>query len=425
MKMHVENLAKIASADFEFNGITVIVGNNNTGKSTVGKILYAVFNSLINFKERIELDRYKSCMSVLSDVMPRSFRRPFKNMRKEGDVITDFLSRKKNDDDIRYVIDTLARSRGVEVDTFKIMEALKEIRNPSDVVMRNRLIRNYFNSVFNGQYISFFNPQKGALVDLTVQGANIRILLRKRSTTYKANLEIQHPAYYIDSPNLLHAINYNDFGASSLSLPLAEAIRSGIGKSRAPRLSVVSDVTTDAKLQTIYDLVGSVLKGSLDVDDTGEVVLKQGKLQGFKREFDMDIGNMSQGLKSFGLLLAAIKFGALKRKDVVILDEPEIHLHPDWQIRYAELIVLIQKTFDLTVLLTSHSADFIQAIRLFSKKYGTFSTVNAYISSESENGRAVFDIVPHDDWDGVFAKFEPAFDMLVAVESEVEGLHHG
>ena len=424
MEMHVENLAKIASADFEFNGITVIVGDNNTGKSTVGKILYAVFNSMINFKDRIELDRYRSCMAVLSEVMPRSPRRPFRNMPKEGDVITDFLSGKKDDDDIRYVIDTLARSRGVEVDTLKIMEALKEIRAPSDIVMRNRLIRNYFNSVFNGQYISFFNPQKGALVDLTVQGLDIRILLRKSVTTHKANLEIQHPAYYVDSPNLLHAINYNDFGASPLSFPLAEAIRSGIRKSGGPGQSVVSDVTTDEKLQSIYDLVGTVLKGSLVVDDTGDVVLKQGKRQGFKREFDLDIGNMSQGLKSFGLILAAVKYGALKRKDVLILDEPEIHLHPDWQIRYAELIVLIQKAFDLTVLLTSHSADFIQAIRLFSKKYETFHTVNAYISSENSIGRAVFSKVPHDDWDSVFAKFEPAFDMLVKVESEIEERNH-
>lgn len=417
MKLHIENLAKVASADFEFKGITVIVGNNNTGKSTVGKVLYAVFNSMINFKERIESDRYRSCVTVLSQVLPRSPRRPVKNMRKEGDIITDFLSRKRNDEDIRYVIDTLARSRGIEVDTLKIMEELKEIREPTDGVMRNRLIRNYFYSVFNGQYISFFNPQKGTHVDLKIQGSDIHILLRKSSTTHKANLEIQHPAYYVDSPNLLHAVNY-EYGASPLSLTLVEAIRSGIRRSLRPQQSVVTDVAIEAKLQKIYGLIGLVLEGRLAVDDAGEVVLKQGKRQGFKREFDLDIGNMSQGLKSFGLLLTAVKYGALKRKDILILDEPEIHLHPEWQIRYAELIVLIQKVFDLTVLLTSHSADFIQAIRLFSQKYDTFSTVNAYIS-ENRNGRAVFNEVRHDDWDSVFAKFEPAFDMLVKVESEL------
>ena len=42
----------------------------------------------------------------------------------------------------------------------------------------------------------------------------------------------------------------------------------------------------------------------------------------------------------------------MKNKDVVILDEPEIHLHPQWQIAYAELIVLLQKQFDLSVVVT-------------------------------------------------------------------------
>ena len=33
MKLHIENFAKIANADIEINGITVIAGENNTGKS--------------------------------------------------------------------------------------------------------------------------------------------------------------------------------------------------------------------------------------------------------------------------------------------------------------------------------------------------------------------------------------------------------
>lgn len=35
--------------------------------------------------------------------------------------------------------------------------------------------------------------------------------------------------------------------------------------------------------------------------------------------------------------------GVLRKKDILILDEPEIHLHSEWQIIYAELIVVLQK----------------------------------------------------------------------------------
>ena len=71
--------------------------------------------------------------------------------------------------------------------------------------------------------------------------------------------------------------------------------------------------------------------------------------------------------------------GCLKNKDVVILDEPEIHLHPQWQIAYAELIVLLQKQFDLSVVVTTHSPYFVDAFN--SCKYGTDNKVNYYLSS--------------------------------------------
>ena len=48
MKITIKNIGKIKEATVEINGITVIAGENNTGKSTVGKALYAVFNSFYN-----------------------------------------------------------------------------------------------------------------------------------------------------------------------------------------------------------------------------------------------------------------------------------------------------------------------------------------------------------------------------------------
>lgn len=46
MRIKIDNFAKIKHADILIDGITVITGENNTGKSTVGKVLYSTFNSL-------------------------------------------------------------------------------------------------------------------------------------------------------------------------------------------------------------------------------------------------------------------------------------------------------------------------------------------------------------------------------------------
>lgn len=39
MKLTLKNIGKIGTASVEINGITVIAGENNTGKSTVGRAL--------------------------------------------------------------------------------------------------------------------------------------------------------------------------------------------------------------------------------------------------------------------------------------------------------------------------------------------------------------------------------------------------
>ena len=40
MELKISNFAKIKEANIKLDGITVIAGENNTGKSTIGKILF-------------------------------------------------------------------------------------------------------------------------------------------------------------------------------------------------------------------------------------------------------------------------------------------------------------------------------------------------------------------------------------------------
>lgn len=51
MKLHLKNIAKIKQADVIIDGITVIAGENDTGKSTVGKALFVVYHSFYDINE--------------------------------------------------------------------------------------------------------------------------------------------------------------------------------------------------------------------------------------------------------------------------------------------------------------------------------------------------------------------------------------
>ena len=78
-------------------------------------------------------------------------------------------------------------------------------------------------------------------------------------------------------------------------------------------------------------------------------------------------------------------------KDVLILDEPEIHLHPQWQVLYAEIVVLLQKAFDLTVVVTTHSYFFCCDRCIFKEIWANERHKILFV--EYEQGNAAFEDV--------------------------------
>lgn len=60
MRLSIKNIGKIESASIEINGITAVAGENNTGKSTIGRTLFSVFNGFYKVDEKIRRERYRS-----------------------------------------------------------------------------------------------------------------------------------------------------------------------------------------------------------------------------------------------------------------------------------------------------------------------------------------------------------------------------
>lgn len=68
MKLTIEKFAKIKKADIELNGITVVTGYNDTGKSTIGKILYSVFNSLKSVDASVNNKRRRDISKICDEI---------------------------------------------------------------------------------------------------------------------------------------------------------------------------------------------------------------------------------------------------------------------------------------------------------------------------------------------------------------------
>lgn len=175
---------------------------------------------------------------------------------------------------------------------------------------------------------------------------------------------------------------------------------------------VVDKIIASDKYKAIECIIDRVIKGNLIENKRGIFTLQN-------EDFPdgLSVSNISTGVKSFLIIKKLITDNIISEKDVLIFDEPEIHLHPEWQILYAELLVLIQKYFDLTILLTTHSPFFLRAIEVYSRKYKIEDKCTYYVASV-KNKYSVFERI--NDTAEVYDKMADAFSVLNKINDDID-----
>lgn len=102
----------------------------------------------------------------------------------------------------------------------------------------------------------------------------------------------------------------------------------------------------------------------------------------------------------------------LKKGDYLIIDEPEVNLHPDWQFKFAEILVLLAK-LDITIYINSHSPLFIESIAAFSEFYDMQEDVNYYLTESSgAEGKYDFVKIKSDEIFRVYDNLGNAYDSI-------------
>ena len=94
--------------------------------------------------------------------------------------------------------------------------------------------------------------------------------------------------------------------------------------------------------------------------------------------------NISSGIQQISIIQILLNNFKLIPESYLIIDEPEVNLHPEWQFKFAEILVLLAKELNITIYLNSHSPFFIEAIDAFTEFYDIQDEVNYYLTEESE-----------------------------------------
>ncbi len=399
MELIVNNFAKIKSADIVIDGITVIAGENNTGKSTIGKILYATFNSLYNLEKKIEDQRKKEIRDVFQG-FAREFCFGSQKVREKGisparisrmmgpDLFLEFLKYSEEEvtfESMEQIFREVFKKYGIQYDAETEDEYVAEVL--AKILIRQKgneyeasleLISRFFDQIFNSQVQCLRGDNDRAIVHLVIKNRNLILQFQGNECVSKeSNFDIMHEAFFIDDPFIIDNLSFGvDF--SPLNNIRGKMMLRLQGENGDPLDGIFDAVYAKENLKDIYNILNQVTDGNI-MAQNGEWALQSDR---FNEPILFD--NLSAGLKSFVIIKMLLEEGILKEKDVLILDEPEIHLHPDWQLKYAQIVVLLQKMFDLSIVVTTHSQDFLEAIELYSKKYNLETRCNYYLSSVEE-----------------------------------------
>lgn len=430
MKLTLKNIGKISSASVELNGITVIAGENNTGKSTIGKSLYCIFNSFYGLKEQIENTR----MTMLSSAIRNAFDDYYEDYVLNSDKLATEIVKEINqnvitlqiirdlieDNTLRLVYNDIENEEDIEseVGDFELTEEclntieqkVQEILLVSEKSIFMRIFQKKLETEFKGQVTNVFTTTTQGEIGLRIKDKNIVVTLdNNKVQALNGLLDLKTQVIYLDDPFVLDELSDVVMRRSYLrrrsksfdsGLTHREHLKKCIhsSKDRSDVEEAIQELIVDNKMQRILDKINTVCDGEMKLNTLSSYSYSQIS----KSSQSLFVENLSTGIKAFLILKTLLLKGFLEENGTIILDEPEVHLHPEWQLIFAELIVLLQSEFKMHVLLTTHSPYFLNAIEVYSEKHGVAEKCKYYLAKNENNIASIDDVT--DNLEAIYSK---------------------
>ena len=382
------------------NGITVIAGENNTGKSTFGKVLYCIFNAFHDSETAIRNERINSIRRIL-----RNYIRLLNLRSIPKSMIEELLST----DDIRgKIVDIINTIDKISIDDStidKLQENIERFISIGNEEIQKMLITRFLRLEFAGKVNHINKSGDVGKITLKIKGKTIETTIKSdECTNYSDAIGIIYDAIYFDTPFVMDNLrSYNRFPDSYNMNNHRNDIFERLCR-KSIDITLLEEAIIKQKINNILLNINSVVAGEFKEEEEG-IFFKENNMQK-----PLPIQNISTGLKTFLIIKRLLEMGHIKDRGILILDEPEIHLHPDWQVRFAEMLVLLQKEFDLSILLTTHSPYFLHAIEIFSGKYNLRKQLTCYLAESKKDISVIRNVT--DNIDAIYKQLAQPFQTL-------------
>ncbi len=429
MILTIKNTGIIKDAQIAFDGLTIIAGKNDTGKSTVGKLMFAIVKAFSRFEQDLNESKKKRIFEIIKSIYfqvrkqysfeeniilkkefhPLSFFKKIEKLLDVGEfeeievILEAKISLLKNSD------------QNIISDIYKLKEIIITEEDKKSII--TRALTKAFISEFSFE-ITPKHPNLKSFIRFS-EGANniFEIELEENEIT---KLEFYDEVFFndvtfIETPILLQM--YDVISSASTLLEIIDednkeqrlmySSRAKIALHIKDLISKLENAQYFSQEVTLFnrfnthfsDYINRLIQGKFQFNKKQkDFIFKKAVNQ--EHSIPLKSINTASGIKSFGILQLLIESEFLDERSLLIIDEPETHLHPQWQVEYARLIVMLVEN-NIPVLLSSHSPYLIQALKVFSEKSAIQDKTQYYLAEETiDNLAEIIDVT--DDLNRVF-----------------------
>jgi hypothetical protein len=343
MKLRLEGIGKIKEAEVIMDGITVICGGNDTGKGLVGRILFCLYHNLSGsgIDGTFRYDLYGRIFAILRG-SGKSGNTALEATwaRTESNRIVKNMEWYKVGVGIEE-LGVVIRNRFPECDISRVVDVLNI---PKELVLNNLVMGEIERETWNGM-----GPDGKIFLDTPDGGIEIyksHALPNRYGELGKAGIFLCNVLQLGRIIDLWWEYKESDFGVSDGEREIREKIFSVCGDYR----DIPKTYLTDKVL-------------------TGE--------------------------KIFMALDTLIRAKRVEKR-FLYLDGLDGSLHPEWQILLAEVLVLMRKEYLMNILIDTHSHYFLDAIDVYSKKYGVSDKCKYYLAEIVDGVSTMTDVLEAD-----------------------------
>ena len=428
IRIKTERFRAVNQADLIIDGITLVAGENGCGKSSISKLLYFLYKTVSNYDSIVKNKLFSKLLDIIRflDIVQLELATNLKDANLKDEHRREISELKKGLLNSEFLEDELNN-------WIRIVDKIESIYTSTDLKSMNFTILSRSNRL---KYIVKDILQvEDEDEDFSKSFPRIKVLIENRFQDAINKIKFRPTTLFIDElksvfsdgdlPQKFEVLEFDDLivalDKQNLSIPYSiqnaiyidTPMMISVEDSRNEHWNDLNELLLgrDNKNNKYSTIIGSeIIKGDVIVED-GIYSADDFK---FKRNDGLvfNLLDVATGIKSFSILQLLLKKGVLNDKTLLIIDEPESNLHPQWIIEYARIIVLLNKELGVKFFLASHNPDMVSAIRYISEKEGVLKNVNFYLA-ERKTDKFSYDYKFLDkEIDPIFESFNIAIDRI-------------